>query len=227
MTSPEDLGEAPPPPLRRGRRRALVALLVIAVLLVAAWQAVPGIAAIVLRERLIAAGLPQPRLSVDAIGWHRTVITDLHLGDADEIAIDRLVVEYDPVKLLDFRVRRIEASGGHVIARLGNGKLSLGSLDRWLERRGDGKGGLRRPPQFSIADIALSVTVPGGLATLSLTGDFDTDAAKRLGGHLGVSGTLALADFTSRIAGRIEAVVPPAAPPTLTMQVDLVEPRYG
>ena len=103
MTSPEDLGEAPAPPLRRGRRRALVALLVIAALLGAAWQAVPGIAAMVLRERLAAAGLPQPRLSVDSIGWHRAVITDLHIGDADEIAIDRLVIEYDPVNLLDFR----------------------------------------------------------------------------------------------------------------------------
>src|SRR5260221_1853875 len=125
MTAPEDLGEAPAPPLRRGRRRALVALLVIAVLLVAAWQAVPGIAAMVLRERLIAAGLPQPRLSVDAIGWHRTVITDLHLRDADQIGIDPLVVEYEPVKLLDFRVRRIEDSRRHVIATLGDSQLAL------------------------------------------------------------------------------------------------------
>src|SRR5882724_12415735 len=115
MTSPEDLGDAPP--LRRGRRRALVALLVIAALLVAAWQAVPGIATMILRDRLIAAGLPQPRFSVDTIGWHRTVISGLHIGDADEIAIDRLVIEYDPVKLFEFRVRRLEASGGHVIAR--------------------------------------------------------------------------------------------------------------
>src|SRR5262249_38069805 len=204
MTSPEDLGEAPPPPLRRGRRRALVALLVIAVLLVAAWQAVPGIATMVLRERLIAAGLPQPRLSVDSIGWHRSVISGLHIGEADEIAIDQLVVEYDPVKLLEFRIRRIEASGGHVIARLDEGRLSIGSLDRWLERRGDGKDGLRMPPQFSVADVDLSVTVPGGLATLSLTGDFDPDSAKPLRGQVGVIGPLALRSFTRTIAGRLD-----------------------
>src|SRR5882724_10738833 len=105
MTSPEDLGEAPPPTMRRGRRRVLIALLLVAAVIVAIWTAMPGIATMVLRDRMIAAGLPQPRFTVEAIGWHRAVIRGLHLGDADEIAIERLVVEYDLSELLGYRVR--------------------------------------------------------------------------------------------------------------------------
>src|SRR5438445_1147266 len=121
MTWPEDLGEAPPPTMRRSRRRVLIALLLIAAVIVAIWAAVPGIATMVLRDRMIAAGLPQPRFTMEAIGWHRAVITGLHLGDADEIAIGRLVVEYDLSELFGYRVRRVEVSGGHVTARLSDG----------------------------------------------------------------------------------------------------------
>src|SRR5260221_2860148 len=217
----------PPPRKRRGRRRALIALLLVGALLAALWVALPGIATVVLRDRMAAAGVPQPRLTVTAVGWHRAEIAGIHLGDADEIAIDRLVVEYEQAELFDFRIQRVEVSGGHIAARLSEGRLSLGSLDRWVRRPGRGGGSFPIPPQLSIADVGLSVTLPDGLVTLSLSGDFDTDPAKRLGGHLGVGGTLAVGDFASKIAGRIEAVLPPDAPPTLTMQLDLVEPRYG
>jgi hypothetical protein len=222
MSAPEASGPAPTPASRRGRKRALAALLLLGALLLGLWAALPGIATMVLRDRMIAAGLPQPRLTVTTIGWHRAVIAGLHLGEADEVAIDRLTIEYDPAELLGLRFRRVEASGGHVAARVAEGRLSFGSLDRWLRR-----GGIAIPRQLSIVDTGLSVTLPGGLATVLLTGDFTTDDAGQLGGLLGVGGTLALGDFSTRIAGRIEAVLPPAATPTLTMQLDLVEPHYG
>jgi hypothetical protein len=225
MTDPALLAEPDEPPPPRRRRGWLAALAVLVLLLVGLHLALPGLAGAWLRNELAAAGLPSPRLVVTSVGLHRATLVGLQLGTSDEVTIDKVVASYDPLALLGGRVRRLELRGMHVKASLDSGRVSLGSIDRALG--GDsGTGGSALPPELSIKEGVLSLKLPHGLLAASFTGEFDRAADGRLTGQLGLSGTLAIGDFTTQLSGRMEAALG-AGIPVVSLQLDLVDPHYG
>jgi len=108
----------------------------------------------VIRNALTGLGLTPVSLTVDAVGLERIVVSDIGIDGVDPLLLRRLEVRYAAADLLRRRVGQVHASKLELRGRYAEGRLSLGPLDRVLDKPAD--------------DVSPPVT-PWTVATLRLT----------------------------------------------------------
>lgn len=161
-------------------RLAVAGLGVIVLIAVGLWLALPIIAERVITDRLVAMGVPEPRLSLGDIGPTGATAFDVSLGTAGELTADRIVVTYRLPELLDGVIDGIALDGATVHASIGPDGLSLGSLDVLLA--GGGGGELPTLPPITLEEARVdldtafgAVALTGGGTVTSIEGGLAAD----------------------------------------------------
>ena len=162
-----------------------------------------------LTDVLLAQGVPAPRLMVAEVGWRHSRIADIRLGDADEITLHDLRLDYGLSGLLAGRLDQVTATGLVITLDLTGAGPLLGSLDALLVggESGDGGADATSIPNIEIDDLRLVARTAAGvvqatgrgrmavnlaagtadasLSIVALTRDFSADAVVKLESPLG------------------------------------------
>ncbi len=186
-----------PPPARSRRTRVLVAG---SVLVVAAaggvWLSRVPIATRVIDRELARKGV-SARYRVADLGLGRQRLTDVVIGDParPDLVADWIETQTD-VGLDGARLVAVRAGQVRVRARLVDGRLSLGALDRLLPK---GEGGALSLPALDVtlADGRMRLETPFGVVGVGLSGSGRLDGGFR-GRYALAADQLAQADCTAR-----------------------------
>ncbi len=153
------------------RRRTRLVLAVSLIAAVVGAAALVGFRA-VLVESLLTAGLAAqgvsaPRLAVADVGWRTSRIVDVRLGDADEVSLHELRLDYGLGGLLAGRLDRVTATGLAIALDLTGAGPVLGSLQPLLSRGrpGDRDAAAGAIPNMEIADLRVTARTALGLLT--------------------------------------------------------------
>jgi hypothetical protein len=152
--------------MRRRTRLALAAAFAAAIGVAVALVAFRvALAETLLIQALLAQGVPSPRLMVAEIGWRHSRITDIRLGDADEITLHDLRLDYGLSGLLAGRLDKVTANGLAITVDLTGTGPSLGSLNTLLTvgEPGDGGADATPIPNIEIEDLRLVARTATGV----------------------------------------------------------------
>ena len=122
-----------------------------------------------------AKGVPAPRLSVVELGWNGSRIDDIRLGQAGEVTVRSLRLDFTPSGLLVGRLERVAIDGLTITLNLTGDGPALGSLQPLLS--GGGNGG-REPtpiPSLSLTDFHIEAQLPAGRVRAAGEGQVRTD----------------------------------------------------
>jgi hypothetical protein len=192
------MADRPPRRFRRLLRIVAAGLGVIVLMGAGLWLALPTIAERMITERLVAMGVPEPRLTLRDIGLTGATAADMRLGAAGELTADSVTITYRLPELFDGVIDSIAIDGATIHASVGPDGLSLGSLDAFLG--GDGGGPLPALPPIEIDGASLTIATALGPIEIATSGSITSvsgglDAALRLSANATqgeAAGTLAL-----------------------------------
>lgn len=158
-------------PARRSRAAAIMLglLAVLALLLLGLWLARKPIASNVIDRELARRGVPA-RYEVKRIGFRTQRLEGLRIGDpkAPDLTADWVEVDLRPT-LGAPEVQAIRAGGVRLNARVTDGRLRLGAVERLLPKR---SGAPFRLPDLPVAltDARIMLATPAGPATIRVDG---------------------------------------------------------
>jgi hypothetical protein len=162
--------EAEAPRAGRRRRRIVIALLVlVASVLAGVWLSRVPIATRLIDRELAAKGVPA-RYHIADLGFGRQRLTDVVIGDpaAPDLVADWIETSVD-VSPSGPGLAAVRAGHVRIRARLVDGRVSLGAIDRLLPASSGGPFAL---PALDVAveDARIRLETPAGLVGLSVTG---------------------------------------------------------
>lgn len=189
---------------RRPRRLIRVAVAVLVALLLAGavlWEFLPGIIERVAIARLTEMGVPAPALTLRRIGLDGATLTDVRLGEADELTAREIGLRYTLPDLFDGRLEAITIRGASIRGSVGPDGISFGSLDPLFATSGDG-GAIPDLPPIRLEDARGDLATP--LGQMGVSGDGTVTI-----GEEGVTGAFDLAVLAPQgtSAGTVELTV--------------------
>lgn len=181
-------------PVRRKRRRwpywvaALVLLLAVLAALVVLY--LPVIAAPIVRDAVVRAGLEPVKFEITEIGWRSASLEAVEVGAAPDLSVDRINLGYTPADLLKGEVGSVTLGGVRLQARYGEDGFDLGALNPLLAGEG-GTGGGIPVERIVVEDAEINLETAQGQVLLA----FDGEAS--------VSGDDIDAALTARLSGDV------------------------
>lgn len=121
-----------------------------------------------------AKGIPAPRLSVVELDWGRGRIDDIRLGQAGEMTVRSLRLDFSLSGLLAGRLERVSVDGLTVILNLTGDDPPLGSLQPLLSGGGGRRDEPTPLPPLSLTDFHIEAQMPAGLVRATGDGQIQT-----------------------------------------------------
>ena len=149
---------------RRPRRliRVVAAVLVALVLAGAVlWEFLPAIVERVAIARLAEMGVPAPSLTLRRIGLDSATLTEVGLGEDNELTAREILLRYTLPELFDGRIQAITIRGASIRGSAGPDGVSFGSLDPLLSAGGGG-GAIPDLPPIRLEDARLDLATQLG-----------------------------------------------------------------
>ncbi len=121
-----------------------------------------------------AKGVPAPQLSVVELSWGSNRIDDIRFGQAGEVTVRSLRLDFTPSGLLVGRLERVAIDGLSVTLNLTGDGPALGSLQPLLSGGGNGGGESTPLPSLSLTDFHIEAQLPEGLVRATGEGQVQT-----------------------------------------------------
>lgn len=194
------------PTRRRWPRILLAATGGLLALSLALWLALRPLLALLIENRLAAAGLSAPSLRVGAVGLERLRLEDVRIGAAGELTVAEVAVDYDLRDLPALAIEAVTVRGLRAEARLDDGRIAIAGIEEALAGPAvPGASDGERPslPPLHLEDARLSLATRWGTFTIPFSGSVATSAD----GAILASFDLAAEGESGRGAGRLALTV--------------------
>ena len=112
---------------------------------------------------LRANAVPAPRMTVSDVGWDGIDISDVSLGQAGEVTVRGVRLDYSLSGLLAGRLERVAVDGLAITLDLTGNAPLLGSLQPLLSGGGSGSGESRPLPPLLLTDLRVDAQTPVGI----------------------------------------------------------------